>query len=74
MDGDFFARVYDIVARIPAGRVCSYGRIARMLGDPRAAQQDIHQRQKLCGPDIDSLFLHIYNPSRISPVSDFQTG
>jgi len=39
VDGDFFARVYDIVARIPVGRVCSYGRIARMLGDPRAARQ-----------------------------------
>lgn len=30
--------VYDIVAVIPKGRVISYGQIARMLGNPRAAR------------------------------------
>ena len=35
----FFQRVYSIVARIPPGRVLSYGQIARMLGSPRAARQ-----------------------------------
>ena len=35
----FFQSVYDIVAKIPKGRVTSYGRIARMLGNPRAARQ-----------------------------------
>ena len=34
----FFARVYEIVERIPYGRVVSYGQIARMLGHPRAAR------------------------------------
>lgn len=34
----FPARVFAIVARIPEGRVTTYGRIARALGDPRGAR------------------------------------
>jgi methylated-DNA-protein-cysteine methyltransferase-like protein len=37
-EGSFFAQVYAVVARIPAGRVASYGQIARMVGRPRAAR------------------------------------
>jgi methylated-DNA-protein-cysteine methyltransferase-like protein len=35
----FFARVYDVIARVPCGSVVSYGQIARVLGNPRAARQ-----------------------------------
>jgi len=35
----FFEEVYALIARIPRGRVLSYGRIARLLGHPRAARQ-----------------------------------
>lgn len=35
----FFAGVYAVVAQIPPGRATSYGQIARMLGNPRAARQ-----------------------------------
>lgn len=34
----FPARVFAIVARIPEGRVTTYGRIARAIGEPRAAR------------------------------------
>ena len=34
----FFERVWDIVARIPRGRVTTYGAIARALGSPGAAR------------------------------------
>ncbi|MDQ3692018.1 MAG: MGMT family protein [Chloroflexota bacterium] len=34
----FLRRVYAIVARIPSGRVTTYGRIARALGEPRSAR------------------------------------
>lgn len=34
----FFERVYEIVRRVPEGRVVSYGQIARMLGAPRSAR------------------------------------
>ena len=35
----FFTSVYAVVARIPRGKVMSYGQIARVLGAPRAARQ-----------------------------------
>jgi methylated-DNA-protein-cysteine methyltransferase-like protein len=35
----FPRRVYAIVACVPAGRVITYGVIARLLGDPRKARQ-----------------------------------
>ena len=34
----FFDQVYTVVAKIPYGRVISYGQIARMLGSPRGAR------------------------------------
>lgn len=34
----FYEQVYDLVAKIPAGTVVTYGDIAKMLGRPRAAR------------------------------------
>ena len=34
----FFAQVYEVVRRIPSGKVATYGQIARLLGKPRAAR------------------------------------
>ncbi|HEX5504091.1 MAG TPA: MGMT family protein, partial [Thermomicrobiales bacterium] len=34
----FYERVFAIVARIPRGRVTTYGRIADAVGNPRAAR------------------------------------
>jgi methylated-DNA-protein-cysteine methyltransferase-like protein len=34
----FFARVYEIVKKIPAGKVTSYGAIARFIGSPQSAR------------------------------------
>ncbi len=38
MTQDFAERVYQVVERIPEGRVTTFGRIARALGAPRAAR------------------------------------
>ncbi|MDI7276795.1 MAG: MGMT family protein [Anaerolineae bacterium] len=38
MSSDLYERVYRIVATIPAGRVLTYGDIARMLGRPRGGR------------------------------------
>lgn len=38
MSLNFYEQVYAVVRRIPPGSVTSYGRIARMLGRPRAAR------------------------------------
>ncbi|MBI3330334.1 MAG: MGMT family protein, partial [Nitrospinae bacterium] len=36
--GNFYTAVYRLVARIPWGRVTTYGQIARLLGHPSAAR------------------------------------
>lgn len=38
MTSNFYDQVYAVVRRIPKGQVTSYGRIAHMLGRPRAAR------------------------------------
>jgi len=38
MAKSFFEQVYGVVRRIPKGKVTSYGRVAAMLGAPRAAR------------------------------------
>ena len=36
---EFYEMVYDIVEKIPYGKVMSYGQIVFMLGKPRAARE-----------------------------------
>lgn len=38
MASDFPERVHEVVRRIPAGKVTTYGRIGRALGAPRSAR------------------------------------
>ena len=38
MEKTFNEKVYDVVARIPAGRVATFGQIAAMIGRPRMAR------------------------------------
>jgi len=33
--GGIFARIYDVVKRIPEGKVCTYGQVALLAGNPR---------------------------------------
>ena len=35
---EFFSQVYEVVKKIPEGRVTSYGAIARYLGHPQSAR------------------------------------
>lgn len=37
-EAGFFERVYAVVRRIPPGRVATYGQVAALLGNPRAAR------------------------------------
>jgi len=37
-DPNFFESVYEVVRKIPHGRVCSYGLIARYLSSPQSAR------------------------------------
>ena len=36
--GDFTSKVFEQVARIPRGKVSTYGQIARLMGSPRSAR------------------------------------
>lgn len=38
METGFFEKVYQVVRCIPAGRITSYGAIARSIGSPQAAR------------------------------------
>lgn len=38
MSDDVFSRVYEVLARVPAGRVVTYGQIAMAIGMPRGAR------------------------------------
>lgn len=38
MSGPVFPAVYEVVRRIPAGRVATYGQVARLAGMPRGAR------------------------------------
>lgn len=38
IDSNFSVRVYLVVARIPKGKVMTYGQIAALCGNPRAAR------------------------------------
>ena len=39
MDSGFFQSVYEILKKVPKGKVVTYGQIAYMLGCPRMARQ-----------------------------------
>ena len=47
----FFDRVYALVAQIPYGRAVSYGRLALLLGQPRAARQ-VGWAMRRCPDDL----------------------
>ena len=36
---NFFEKVYEAVKLIPCGKVCTYGEIAKFLGNPHASRQ-----------------------------------
>lgn len=51
MSSAFFEGVYTLVRRVPAGRVVTYGQVARALGSPRAART-VGWAMQSCPPDV----------------------
>jgi methylated-DNA-protein-cysteine methyltransferase-like protein len=47
----FFESVYRVVGRIPYGRVASYGQVALLAGNPRAARQ-VGRAMRVCPDDL----------------------
>lgn len=56
---NFYEQVYAVVRRIPIGQVTSYGRIARMLGRPRAARAVGYALNALKDRQNDPSYHHI---------------
>lgn len=38
MSDNTFTKIYEVVKRIPRGRVCTYGQIALLVGNPRLSR------------------------------------
>lgn len=53
----FRRRVYDVVRRVPAGRVTTYGDVATLLGSPRVARQ-VGWALAALGPEDDDVPWH----------------
>ena len=52
---DFFERVWDVVARIPPGRVTTYGHIAEHLGTRQSARAVGYALNAVVRADLDPL-------------------
>ena len=72
MPTDFSRQVYDLVSRIPAGRVATYGLLALLCGRPRAGRIVGH----LMAGAPEGLPCHrvIYRDGRLSPEDVFGPG
>jgi len=57
---DFTERVWDVVRRVPRGRVVSYGGVAAILGRPRAAR-GVGRALSLLGEDSDVPWWRVIN-------------
>ena len=47
----FYEQVYEIVKKVPEGKVISYGQIASFLGRPRAARE-VGRAMRICPENI----------------------
>ena len=47
----FYEQVYEIVKKVPEGKVISYGQIAKILGRPRAARE-VGRAMRICPDNI----------------------
>ena len=76
MADSFTARVIALIGRVPEGKVSTYGRIARMAGNPRGARQVVRILHT-CSEKYDLPWHRIINrfgeiPYRASMYDDFQ--
>lgn len=56
----FRARVYEVVLRVPEGRVTTYGTIARALDAPRSARM-VGWAMSSCPPDVSEAAHRVVN-------------
>lgn len=56
----FRARVYEVVRRVPEGRVTTYGTIARAIDAPRSARM-VGWAMSQCPPDVSEIAHRVVN-------------
>lgn len=66
-----FDSVYDIVKKIPSGRVATYGQIARMLGNPRLSRAVGYALHANPSPDTIPCFRVVNRAGRTSKAFAF---
>ncbi|MBO4432870.1 MAG: MGMT family protein [Clostridia bacterium] len=69
--GDVFSRIYDIVRKIPEGKVATYGQIAFAAGNPRLSRVVGYALH--VNPDTDTVKCHrvVNREGRVSPAFAF---
>lgn len=66
-----FEKVYEIVKKIPEGRVATYGQIARLLGNPRCSRVVGYALHVNPSPDTIPCFRVVNRDGRTSPAFAF---
>lgn len=56
MAGEIFSKIYEVVKRIPKGRVATYGQVAAAAGNPRWSQVVGYALH--CNPDPERIKCH----------------
>ena len=69
-----FEKVYEIVARIPRGRVTTYGQIARMIGNPRLSRAVGYAQVRMDFPAIGSLTGRAALPEFLNTMALMSSG
>ncbi|HPG38518.1 MAG TPA: MGMT family protein [bacterium] len=74
MASGFFQQVWRLVGQIPKGRVASYGQIAALLGNPRAART-VGWAMHSCPAELDLPWHRVINSKgKISLDADYAGG
>jgi methylated-DNA-protein-cysteine methyltransferase-like protein len=66
---NFFERVYDIVRKIPEGKVMTYGQVAELIGtrDARRVGQALHALRQAQGKPIVPCHRVVNKDGRVAP-------
>lgn len=69
--GNFYKKVYELVKKIPKGKVMSYGQIAFMAGSPKASRAVGYALH--CNPSQDEIPCHrvVNRQGRLAPSFAF---
>ncbi|MCJ2543117.1 MGMT family protein [Thermostichus vulcanus] len=71
---NLYQRFYDVVRRIPTGRVATYGQVARLAGYPGYARQVGYALFRLQGEETDIPWQRVINAQGRISYSPFRLG